>query len=249
MPASQLPNSQSLSSKTFKSVYPLLVRGDFPVPDLCDWIAENSPEHPFFVYHDNLDNTLHHILWREVNKGFNRAAHYFVKRVGPMSNQSASPPVVAILASTGMSKSLSPSVASLRRLDFVLDSITYFSSMMGVVRAGFTAFLISPRNGPDAVAHLIRKTQSQVLFTSSEAGIQTLAKKAIALLSNSTEEPLTIPQYPMPVFEDLYSSGGDPSLDTFPKQIYDLDAPAYILHSSGTLLPQVLCRELIYTIF
>ncbi|CAL1709823.1 unnamed protein product [Somion occarium] len=131
-----------------------------------------------------------------------------------MSNQSASPPVVAILAST--------------------DSITYFSSMMGVVRAGFTAFLISPRNGPDAVAHLIRKTQSQVLFTSSEAGIQTLAKKAIALLSNSTEEPLTIPQYPMPVFEDLYSSGGDPSLDTFPKQIYDLDAPAYILHSSGT---------------
>ncbi|CAL1709825.1 unnamed protein product [Somion occarium] len=215
-----LPIGIPTLTKAYSVPLPLLTLsqswGNVALPEVYDWIAESSPEHPLFVYHDNVEDALHTITWREANRGFNRAAHYFAKWVDPQDKQAAAaPPVVALLASS--------------------DSITYFSSIVGILRAGFTAFLVSPRNGPDALAYLLRTTQSRVLFTSVEFGVQALAEKALAILSSSTKEgPLIIPNHPMPTFEDLYSLQGGASLDIFPKRKHDLDAPACILHSSGT---------------
>ena len=107
---------------------------------------------------------------------------------------------------------------------------------MGAVRAGFAPFLISPRNGPDAVAHLLRKTQAGILFTGVESAIQTLAQKSLALLRNSQDDPIVIQSCPMPLHEDLYPSRGNSELEVFPEREYGLDSPALILHSSGTWL-------------
>lgn len=105
---------------------------------------------------------------------------------------------------------------------------------MGAVRAGLVPFLISPRNGADAVVHLLRKTGASMLVTSAEPAIQALAEKSLTLLETSGDESLAISKHSMPVFEDLYPSRGDPALESFSGREYDLHAVAMIMHSSGT---------------
>lgn len=94
----QLPNTQALNSKSFKSVHAVLARGDAALPDVYKWIAQNSPEHPLFVYYDDATESLQYILWRDVDKGFNRAAHYLTRFHNGWPGDR---PVIAILASSG----------------------------------------------------------------------------------------------------------------------------------------------------
>ena len=99
MPAFQLPNTQALHSKTFKSAHSLLARRDVALPNVHRWIAQNSPDHPLFVYHDDATDSLQTIAWRDFEKGVNRAAHYLT---GFRDKWLADKQVVGILASSGM---------------------------------------------------------------------------------------------------------------------------------------------------
>lgn len=103
-----------------------------------------------------------------------------------------------------------------------------------MLRAGFTVFPISPRNNPPAIAHLLKKTSTTRLFVSQEPVIQSLASASIELFKKDGDgQSITV--YETPIFEDLFlASGSEASFEWFPSQHFNMEAPALILHSSGT---------------
>jgi acyl-CoA synthetase (AMP-forming)/AMP-acid ligase II len=105
--------------------------------------------------------------------------------------------------------------------------------MSGILRAGYTVFPISPRNNPQAIAHLLKLTGAARLFVGRDDILQDLASAAINLLQ-TTEESYAVAIYDIPVFEDLFrSDSGEPPFMPFPPRRFDMNAPAVILHSSG----------------
>ena len=99
--------------------------------------------------------------------------------------------------------------------------------IIGALRAGYTVFPISPRNSPEAIRHLLRSTNSVHLWVSAEPSLQSLAKVAM--------DGLDINISAMPVFEDIFFPPGS-DFEPFLDVKLDMDAPALILHSSGTSL-------------
>ncbi|KAJ6459713.1 hypothetical protein C8R47DRAFT_1028048 [Mycena vitilis] len=198
------PTPQGLSSSTFK---PPPLDGSLLLPEILDHHAQHSPDHPIFVYADK-DKSVHAIPWSRAAKAFLKVAHIAHTRVGAASPGSR--PVVAILAST--------------------DQTTYFSVIAGILRAGYQAFPISPRNSDVAVAHLLQKVACSQIFVSADASMQKLAVSAATEISVLGGE-LTI--MPMPTFEELFEN---PDATEFAPTLrhIGLDEPAIILHSSGS---------------
>lgn len=105
--------------------------------------------------------------------------------------------------------------------------------MAGILRAGYTVFPISPRNSPQAIAHLLRKTGAIHLFASGDSQLQSLACTSIELLQ-ATGEANAVKIYETPVFGDLFPhEAAETSFIRFPVRHFDLEMPALILHSSG----------------
>ena len=95
------------------------------------------------------------------------------------------------------------------------------------MRAGYTPFLISTKNSPIAVAHLLKVTDSTVLYTSNDTIVTNLAKEAFQKL----EQP--IPSFTVPSHDELYLSSEVEFLALPPFPEVDLELPAIIAHSSG----------------
>jgi len=107
--------------------------------------------------------------------------------------------------------------------------------MAGILRAGFTAFPISPRNSPPAIAHLLSKTGAIHLFVSGDSQLQSLACTSIKLLQ-ATDAVNGVKIYVTPVFGDLFPPGAaGTSFMPFPIRHFDMEMPALILHTSGKL--------------
>lgn len=103
--------------------------------------------------------------------------------------------------------------------------------MMGVIYAGFAVFPISPRNSPEAVSHLLSRTNSTHLIISGENSIRTLAASATASLRSDVKV------CNMPLYEDLFpleGSAGAEDFKRFPPVSLDVNDTALILHSSGS---------------
>ncbi|KAJ7640716.1 hypothetical protein DFH06DRAFT_1429524 [Mycena polygramma] len=200
----QFPVPQGLSSSSFKQ--PSL-DGSLLLPEILDHHAQHSPDHPLFVYTDK-DNTVHTIPWTRAAKAFLRVAHIAHTRVAVASP--GSHPVVAVLASA--------------------DQITYFSVITGLLRAGYQAFPISPRNSDVAVAHLLQKVACSHVFVSVDASMQKLAGSAAMEVSALGGELIIMP---MPTFEELFENADAADFAPTLKNI-GLDEPAIILHSSGS---------------
>lgn len=98
MSSFHLPNIQALHHQTFKSVYPILAPRDSTLPDVYNWIAQSSPDHPLFVYHNDDTESLQHVAWRDVNKGINRAAHHLTSFCDKRPAQGT---VIGVIASSG----------------------------------------------------------------------------------------------------------------------------------------------------
>ncbi|KAI9459306.1 acetyl-CoA synthetase-like protein [Russula earlei] len=208
-----LPKTQALNSSTFK-VPPL---GDNPLtlPDLYDWQYLNSPNHPLFVFEDD-PGKIRTITWAEAVHGIHRAAYLIASRI-PVEAATAAlegrPVVVAALAMT--------------------DTVSYITTQVGILRAGLAVFPISPRNSPEAVAHLLQKTKTSHLLVGGEPMLQKLAASSLELLR--AEGHPEIPFSDMPRFEELYPLEGlDSRSEHYPAVKFDLDAPSLILHSSGS---------------
>lgn len=203
-----LPKTQALRSSTF-SLPPL--DESVSLPGLYDWQYKHSPNHPLFVFEDK-PGVVRTIRYREAGEAMNRASQYALRSTGSQPEVSQKAPlVVAILA--------------------ISDTVTYFSVIVGMLRLGWTVFPISPRNSPEAIAALLSQTKSDHLFVSSDPVALGLANASLEMLTDGA----AIPKHVMPVFEDLFSeTGADPAFEFAPMPPIDMDAPAMILHSSGT---------------
>jgi acyl-CoA synthetase (AMP-forming)/AMP-acid ligase II len=128
---------------------------------------------------------------------------------------------------------------SIGSVNFRLDTVTYVTTEVGILRAGFAVFPISPRNSPEAIAHLLKKTGTRHLLVGGEPMLQKLAAGSLELVRADGHPE--IPLSSMPRFEDLYpheSSNSD--FKHYPPVRFDLDAPSLILHSSGKQLDSML---------
>ena len=110
--------------------------------------------------------------------------------------------------------------------------MTYLTTELGILRAGFTVFPVSPRNSPEAVAHLLKKTGANHLLVGGEPMLQELAAASLELLRADGHPG--VPLSNMPNFKNLYPhDDSDNEFKPYPVAKFDLDAPSLILHSSG----------------
>ncbi|TFY80855.1 hypothetical protein EWM64_g3157 [Hericium alpestre] len=210
-----LPKSQVLNSVTFKA--PPLEDESLTLPDIYDWHYENSPNHPLFRYEDS-PGKLKSITWAEAVRAIHRASYLLA---------SLSPPALVEAAKEGR-----PSVIATLALS---DTITYFTTEVGILRAGFTVFPISPRNSPEAIAHLLKKTNARHLLVGGEPILQKLSAATLQLLAKDEEAKLDLTVSPMPVFEQVYPpNASELEFTRYPNIKYDLKTHALILHSSGS---------------
>ena len=114
------------------------------------------------------------------------------------------------------------------------DTITYICTILGLLKAGCTAFLVSTRNAAAAVADMLKRTGSAHLFVSADGSMRALAAEAIAAMAR---EDMHVTEHVMPTFEDLFvkALNGQTRFD-MPRDLpsnYDMKAPAVAMHSSG----------------
>ncbi|KZT73185.1 acetyl-CoA synthetase-like protein [Daedalea quercina L-15889] len=203
------PHTQGLSSVTFKNP-PL--DGTLSLPELCDWHGQHSPDHRLFVYAED-DGTIKNVKWARASEAIRRSAQLVRERLGwtPGTSENS---VVAILSAS--------------------DSIPYVTTTLGVIRANYVAFPISTRNSPAAVAHLIEKTGVRHILVGREHAMQELAAQSLEVLKAHYGAVPEVELSPMPIFDDLYSSGQAVPSEDVPYERWGPDTPALILHSSGS---------------
>ncbi|KIJ29342.1 hypothetical protein M422DRAFT_269298 [Sphaerobolus stellatus SS14] len=181
--------------------------GSLNLLQIVQYNGKHSPQHPLFRYYEETCN--HDIVWSEAVVAFRRAAQYFLQQA-PHAPSESKKPVVAILAA--------------------VDSITYFSTIVGIMLAGFVPFPISSRNSPGAVEELLAVIGCNWVVASTDPA-------TTALLANlpRKDENSAVKVLPMPKFADLFSTSQD-AVDSghFPGLDIDDDSPCIILHSSGT---------------
>lgn len=116
------------------------------------------------------------------------------------------------------------------------DHISYFCTILAIMRLGLTPFPLSIRNSPIAIAHLIKKTQIQQLFVSPDPAMQRLRKDSLAILK---QDGIDIEVMPMIQFDAISDESAQAvELDTVDLQVpkIDMSTLAIILHSSGEYL-------------
>lgn len=111
-----------------------------------------------------------------------------------------------------------------------LDTITYATVQLGIIRAEGVAFAVSSRNSASAVAHLINKTGSKYIIVTQD--LMPLTDAAIAIMA---EQGFKVPVVqPMPVFEDLFPEEISEDFEYLSEpKLKGLDDPVCLLHSSG----------------
>ena len=240
LPIPPVPNSQGLSSKTFK-VPPL--DGSLTLPEIWDWHLENSPDHPVFVYRED-DGAERTIYMRDAIYAVHRAGRILLNRL-PQS-VADNRPVIAILAVTG---ELLPAPWRRRRLlltDVCSDTITYSLVTVGIARANCIIFPLSPRNSPAAVAHLLSETDAKHLLIGPEPAMQNLAKASFAAMESQGLRPPE--SSTMPIFEDVVKPIAEVDFRFLPKYDFRMEHTNSIYHSSGTSI-SYLCRVCTHTVF
>ncbi|KAI0795720.1 acetyl-CoA synthetase-like protein [Abortiporus biennis] len=190
------------------------------IPGLFDWNGENNSEYPYFVYVDDEgeNEALKTVSFKDVQRGIHRAARHVYDK----TQQGASPENDGAAGLLGV-------------LSKLAEAISYSTFMLGVMRSGNTVFPISPRNSPEAVAHLLMKTNASSLFVGKDAGIREIAEMALEKVKAHEGPNVTL--HSIPTLEDLFPTSKDGAKDDFkpfPEVNYQMDAPVMIMHSSGS---------------
>ena len=94
------------------------------------------------------------------------------------------------------------------------DTITYFLTALGVVRAGCTAFLVSTRNAAAGLADMFQRTDTTHLIASQDGVLRGVIKDA---LSHLPEGHVAV--HDAPVFEDLFPVNGKPTNSAFEAEV------------------------------
>ncbi|TFK37074.1 hypothetical protein BDQ12DRAFT_221196 [Crucibulum laeve] len=200
---------QATTSTTFT---PPPLDGSLSLPEIFDYHASQSPHHPLFVYEEN--GLVEVITWSHAVRAIHTAARYIDRFLSPDGTHNRST-VIAILANT--------------------DTFTYFVLIVGILRAGFQAFPISPRNSPAGIAHLLHATHATHIIMSHDPGIQRLASAACAQRKASGMAAPPVQAIPLPTFEYLFG-GSEEDFEPLPPMVPPLPTdPSLILHSSGSM--------------
>ncbi|KAF8200271.1 hypothetical protein BJ912DRAFT_921743 [Pholiota molesta] len=203
------PPTQALQSKTFR---PPPLDGSLTLPEIYDWHFVNTPDHRLFIFADDNQNT-RTILWPEAVRAIYNGAR-FLRNTIDRKPDSDGIPIVAILAAA--------------------DTITYFTMIMAIMRAGYIAFPISPRNSPSAVAHLIKSVGVQYVLVGDDQSMSDLADESLQALKANYEGKTIEPQLiPIPHFGDLFVDTGD-DFKTLPSIRKEPNDIIIYLHSSGS---------------
>lgn len=194
-----------------RSAGPPPLDGSLTFPELFDYNATHSPRHPLFRYNDPDNGGFRTIFWEEGVAAFHTAGHYFKKYI-----HGDTPVTVGILAN--------------------INSITYFTILASLMRAGFIPFPMSIRNPVPAIVHLMKSTGARHLIVSQDASLQNAVDEVCRQFCevDLDDKIITIPA---PHFRDLFSvKPGE--YDPLPHVRPDWSQTALVLHSSGsTRLP------------
>ena len=127
----------------------------------------------------------------------------------------------------------------------LIDTITYLTTIIGVMRSGFTVFPISPRNSAAAIAHLLSKTSAIHIIVGKEQKFTELVDEALGSLQSNGGEKATgsqasrISVSEMHSYEDYFTAKELPLEDQIPLSLKaEADDVGIILHSSSK------CRDL-----
>lgn len=103
---------------------------------------------------------------------------------------------------------------------------------MGIQYAGFTVFPISPRNSPEAIAHLLAEARVDHVLVGREQVYRDLFNRSLGVLKSKYLEAQEPAVSVAPLFEDLYTPfEGD--ANTVKYKVPPKDAPVLMVHSSG----------------
>ncbi|KAF8066748.1 hypothetical protein FPV67DRAFT_1496289 [Lyophyllum atratum] len=208
-PIPPYPTPQATSSTTFS---PPPLDGTLTIPEIYDYHLEHSGEHPLFVYDEKTeegDVEAVTISWGRAVRAIHAAARVVECEFGRIEGPDEAP-VIAILA--------------------VIDQLSYFALTAGIVRAGYRAFPISPRNSDIGVANLLQRMGVKYLFVSKDRAMQTVAASAIERLGLTGEIKLL----GVPVFAALYAADKVEFQPLPPVKKRDINSTVMILHSSGS---------------
>ncbi|KAF8154617.1 hypothetical protein B0H34DRAFT_783775 [Crassisporium funariophilum] len=181
--------------------------GSLSLPEIYDYHRQHNPNHPLFIYDDQ--GVIQTVTWLKAAQAADTAAQYIL-RFCPSGDKST---VIGILAN--------------------IDTFTYFALIVGIIRAGYQVFPISPRNSSAGVTHLLQSTKATALLVSHNPGVQRLVAGVTANPNPNTNYagPDIIPT---PTFEYLFSSSEEDFERLPPFRHPDDNDGCMILHSSGT---------------
>ncbi|KAJ7159790.1 hypothetical protein C8R46DRAFT_1287477 [Mycena filopes] len=188
------------------------VAGKLPLPALWDHHRKHLGGHPLFVYADDTQPTgTTQILWSQGFRAMDRMGH-FLKPLLP--------------SGTGLNTNKALVVGVLAYKDVP----TCWAILTAIFRLGATAFIISPTNSPTSLASILRDSKCGLLVTGSDHATTNLVEAAKRLMHQDNVPLIVQP----PTYTELYVSDGEVS-NPFPDaNIIKLDAPAMIMHSSGS---------------
>ncbi|KAK0220052.1 hypothetical protein IW262DRAFT_1554790 [Armillaria fumosa] len=174
------PQTQALTSKTF---IPPPLDGSLTLPEIYDWHSKHNPDHRLFVYTQQ-DGTPKTIYWPEAARAVHTGAKLFRDRLGCKLGADEKP-VVAILA--------------------ISDTITYWITLMSIMKADYVVLPISPRNSAEAVAYLLKKVSVRYVLVGKDPAMQAIMKGALDVLRLSTDHSVLPSSISFPSFEDLFA--------------------------------------------
>ncbi|TFK39396.1 acetyl-CoA synthetase-like protein [Crucibulum laeve] len=199
-------STQCLTSETFS---PPPLDGSLTLPELYDWHLEHT-KHRLFTY-SNDDNYTESISWAQAVNAIHAGA-VFIKDVLQWRQPEISP-VVGIIA--------------------LSDTLTYFSMIVGVMRANMIVFPISPRNSAAAIAYIISKTGIAHILVSREHAMVNLVESSTAILEKDYPNVARPGISHMPLFEDLFGKQvAENEVPLFERK--NPDDILFYLHSSGS---------------
>ncbi|KAJ3847468.1 hypothetical protein EV368DRAFT_51127 [Lentinula lateritia] len=202
------PVTQALSSETFR---PPPLDGSLTLCEMYDWHARNTSNHRLFVFAQE-DGTTRTIFWPEAVKAVWTGVRLIRDRVSSESLEKT--PIVAIVSMS--------------------DTISYFITMMSIIRANFIVFPISPRNSPQAVAHLISKVGVDHILMGHESSMQDLVREALEIVKTSSAMNYVPHVSLAPFFEDLFLQNPVSNADDLPFKRRNPHDILFYIHSSGS---------------
>ncbi|KAJ6494041.1 acetyl-CoA synthetase-like protein [Mycena vitilis] len=199
---------QGLGSSTF---CPAPFDHKLSIPELYEYHARNSPEHPVFMYSDLEVGSTTLVTYSEAWQGILRAVAFVSQHLSASRRVDSKPAVIAVLA--------------------LSDTLSYIYLLIAIMSLGHTAFPLAPRNNAEATASLLRATGARRVFCNLDGPSSELARKAAVLLA---KEGVQLDLLPMLRHEDLVQGiEASDRIEGIPQQV-NRDDTVLILHSSGT---------------